>query len=234
MLKSDAAAHAASLAIGGYIRLVEATTRWRQIGRDDAAPLAAHEGGFILAFWHARLLMVPAIRRETDKRVHMLISNHRDGDVIARAVAGYDIDFIRGSAANARKTFKNKSGAPALMQMIAALEAGDVVGMTPDGPRGPARVAQPGAARLALATGAPIVPVAYATARGRALATWDRFWLPFPFSRGAFVAGAPIRPLPDFDNDPAGLTAALTDRLNAVTDAAENAVGRSPDAARIR
>lgn len=216
--------------IASYIRLVRATSSWEMIGREHFDAVQAEpDRGFILAFWHSRLLMVPTVRTETTRKVYMLVSLHRDGQMIVNAVKPFGIDFIRGSAANAKKKFKDKSGAPALAQMIAALKEGSVVGMTPDGPRGPRQKAQPGTARLSIMANAPILPIAYATSRGGALNTWDQFWLAAPFSKGAFVAGAPL--YPPQENTPQTVTAYRTDletALNRVMITAEQAVGRLP------
>lgn len=189
LLKSAFVLRLASVLIGAYIRLVYATSRWTVIGRDhvDAAP-----GGAILAFWHGRLLMGAALRRQTGRRVFMLISAHRDGEIIARGVSGFGVEFIRGSAANPDKPGKDKSGASAITQMIAALKDGAIVGFTPDGPRGPGERAKPGVIRLAQMSGAPIIPAAYSVNRGKHLSSWDRFLLAAPFSKGYYVAGAPI------------------------------------------
>jgi hypothetical protein len=192
LLKSPAAGAAVSAGVGAYIRLVEATSRRDFIGREHADRLLQSDKGFILAFWHARLLMGPIIRRETDRPVDMLISAHRDGEMIAAAVKGFGIDMIKGSAADPRKPEKNKSGAPAVAAMVEALKAGKIVGMTPDGPRGPAEVAKIGAVRLAAMTGAPILPAGYAAKGAARLETWDRFVLTFPFSRMVFAARPPI------------------------------------------
>ncbi|MBI1366300.1 MAG: DUF374 domain-containing protein [Alphaproteobacteria bacterium] len=228
--RRDLAARAASFAIAAYIRLVDATTRWRIVGREFADPLLEAPDGFILAFWHQRLLMSPLLRRETSKRVYMLISHHRDGEIIADAVKGFDIDFIRGSTADPRKKFKQKGGAPAIAQMIAALQAGAIVGVTPDGPRGPARKVQPGVIKLAQLSGAPILPVSYAVTRGRFLDSWDRFLLALPFSRGAFAAAEPLRVPVQAD---AGAAEAarreLEQRLDEAGARAEAALRRPPD-----
>ncbi len=226
ILKSDFAIGLISGAIAAYIRLVWRTTRWTIDGRDHFDALDAHGGGFILAFWHQRLLMLPRLRDESDRAFYMLISTHTDGDIIARAVEGFGVRFVRGSASNPKKAFKSKSGAPALAQLIAALEKGDVVGMTPDGPRGPSRKVQAGIVRLSHMTGAPILPISYATSRGRRLKSWDRFWLATPFSRGAFVAGAPISP--PANTDPSaidGAKAALAAALDEATARAEALAG---------
>jgi lysophospholipid acyltransferase (LPLAT)-like uncharacterized protein len=192
LLKSPAAGAAVSAGVGAYIRLVDATSRRDLIGREHADRLLQSDKGFILAFWHARLLMGPIIRRETDRPVSMLISAHRDGEMIAAAVKGFGIDMIKGSAADPKKPEKNKSGAPAVAAMVEALKAGKIVGMTPDGPRGPAEVAKIGAIRLAAMTGAPILPAGYAAMGAARLNTWDRFVLTFPFSHMVFAARPPI------------------------------------------
>ncbi|WP_425409712.1 lysophospholipid acyltransferase family protein [Hyphococcus sp.] len=183
----------AAFLIGAYIRLVYGTSRWRMNGVDHFETAAAEGKGVILAFWHGRLLMAPAIRRETDRRVFMLISAHRDGEIIARGVRSFGVEFIRGSASNKQKPGKEKQGASAIARMAAALNDGDVVGFTPDGPTGPAEKVKPGIIRLAQLSGAPIIPAAYAVSSGKHLKTWDRFLLAAPFSKGYYEAGEAIR-----------------------------------------
>ncbi len=174
--------------IGFYIRLVQATSRTIYIGREHGDALLASDKGLILAFWHARLLMGPVVRHETDRRVHMLNSAHRDGAMIAAAVKGFGIEMIEGSAADPNKPEKDKSGASAVAEMAKALKSGAIVGITPDGPRGPPELARIGVIRLAAMTGAPILPAGYAASPALRLKTWDRFMLTLPFSRMAFAA----------------------------------------------
>lgn len=182
----------ASLAIGAYIRLVHGTSRWTLSGREHFDQAHQNGQGVILAFWHGRMLMGPMVRRETGARVFMLISAHRDGEIIANAVKGFGVEFIRGSAANPKKPGKEKSGASAIAQMVAALNDGAVVGFTPDGPRGPAERVKPGVIRLAQMSGAPIMPAAYSASRGKHMNSWDRFLLAAPFSKGYYQAAEPI------------------------------------------
>lgn len=226
LLQSPAAAGMVSAGVGLYIRLVAATSRSDLVGREHADALLKADKGFILAFWHARLLMGPIIRRETDRPVAMLISAHRDGAMIAAAVKGFGIEMIAGSAADPKKPEKDKSGAPAVAAMAAALKAGAIVGMTPDGPRGPAEVAKIGALRLAAMTGAPILPAGYAARRAVRLDTWDRFVLTFPFARMAFAARPAIHV--ERDADAAALEAArrrLEDEIKGAVADAERALG---------
>lgn len=230
--KSEIAGKIASALIGGYIRLVYATSRWDFVGKDYFDAAASEDCGVILAFWHGRLLMAPTVRSKTDRRVFMLISAHRDGEIIANGVRGFGVEFIRGSAANPKKPSKNKSGAPALVQMTAALREGHVVGVTPDGPRGPGEKVNKGVIRLAQMTGAPVVPVAYSASRGRRLSTWDRFLLAAPFSKGVYVAGEAIH-VPA-ENDAETLESARRSVENALIETTRKAdalVGRKDAAA---
>lgn len=227
LLKSPFALRAASAMIGLYIRLVQATSRWTLVGLEHFDAAAAEEKGVVLAFWHGRLLMAAAARRETGRPVYMLISAHRDGEIIARGVAGFGIRFIRGSAANPKKPGRNKSGASAIAQMLAALKEGSVVGFTPDGPKGPAERVKPGVIRLAQMSGAPIIPAASSASRGKRLSTWDGFLLAAPFSKGYYVAGAPIRVPADADAETLErLRQELEAALGAVTDEADSRAGR--------
>lgn len=228
ILRSQAAGRTASAAIGAYIRLVDATSHWEIEGAEHIDAALAQGRGAILAFWHARLLMAPTVRKRTKARVYMLSSAHRDGDIIANAVRSFGIDFIRGSAADPNKPGKNKSGASAIAQMIAALSENAIIGFTPDGPRGPAEVVKPGLVRLAALSGAPVIPAAYSASRGRRMDSWDRFFLAAPFSRGYYIAGAPIAaPSGDDAVSLEEARARVEDALRAVTHEADRRAGRS-------
>lgn len=228
-MRSPFAGGIASGAIGGYIRLVEATSSREDINRHFADDLVASGQGFIAAFWHARLLMGASIRGETERPVYMLISAHRDGEIIANAVRGFGVNLIRGSAADPKKPEKNKSGAPAVAAMIEALDRGAIVGVTPDGPRGPRERAKIGVIKLAAMTGAPILPGAYSASRGPRLKTWDRFLLAAPFSRLAFAGRPPIHV--ERTSDAGALEHArvhLEAELKEAGRLADEAVGRPP------
>lgn len=226
-LRSPIAGRLASGAIAAYIRLVRVTSARMDIGREHADALLASDRGFIIAFWHSRLLMGAALRKEAARPVYMLISSHRDGAIIAEAVKGFGVELIRGSAADPKKPQKDKSGAAAVAAMVSALECGAIVGVTPDGPRGPAGRVRIGAIKLAAFSGAPILPAAYSASRGPHLNTWDRFLLAAPFSQLAFAARPPIHV--ERNADAARLEAArsqLEAELNAAARIADEAVGR--------
>jgi lysophospholipid acyltransferase (LPLAT)-like uncharacterized protein len=217
-LRSDPGMRLLCWLVQAYVRLVYRSGRWIVEGEDFARTIRAQGGAFILAFWHGRLLMMPMAWQGLAP-MHMLISGHADGRLIAGAVRYFGIDSVAGSS--------NQGGTAALRGMVRWLKAGDCVGITPDGPDGPAMCASVGIAAVARLSGVPIVPLAYATRRRRILGSWDRFHLPAPFSRGIFIWGEPI--LVPADLDEAGLEAsraAIEQGLNKITAEADRRMGR--------
>ena len=210
--------------LAGYARLVARTTRWEREGDAHFQGLIASGAPFIVAFWHARLLMLFATVPEMGRPGIAMVSAHRDGEAIARTLERLGVGAVRGSAADPRKPDKAKGGAGALKQLISMAKAGTNTAITPDGPRGPRGVAQPGIAQLARLTGLPVLPVAWATSRGRRLRTWDRFFVPYPWGRGVFVFGEPVRVGRGEGATEAG-RAAIEAALTAVTARADAMVG---------
>lgn len=190
LLKSNAARAIAAAGIAFYIWLVRRTSRFENVGRESAEALWAADQPFIAAFWHNRLMMMP-YGWGSNHPFGMLISQNRDGDLIARAIEHFGYIAIRGSSQNSGKD-KAKGGLAALRSIVKALRAGQSVGFTPDGPRGPALQASDGVIAAARLSGAPILPVTYAVSRRRVLNSWDRFVLALPFSRGIYLWGTPI------------------------------------------
>jgi 3-deoxy-D-manno-octulosonic-acid transferase len=200
-----------------YIRFVYRTNRWTVEGGDIPRELRRAGRPFILAFWHGRLSMIPMAWRRLAP-MHMLISAHRDGRIIADAVTYFGVDSIAGST--------RRGGSSALRLMLKQLAVGDCVGITPDGPRGPAMQASAGIINVARLAGVPIVPVVFATSRRRVLNSWDRFHLAKPFGRGVFLWGEPIEI--DRDLDDAGLEHArilVENRMNEMAGEADRRVG---------
>ncbi len=137
----------------------------------------------------------------------MLISGHRDGQLIARTVGYFGIDTIEGSS--------SKGGTAALRTMVRFLKLGEYVGITPDGPRGPRMRVGGAIVGMARLSGVPIIPVAYATNKRKILGSWDKFIIAKPFGRGVIVGGEPIEVAGDADED--ALEAARLDVENALT-----------------
>jgi lysophospholipid acyltransferase (LPLAT)-like uncharacterized protein len=212
----------------GWIALCWRTTRWTGGAAALGAAAAARPGGLIAAFWHGRLFFSP-LWAPPGRRAFAMISENRDGALIAAVVARFGIEAVRGSTADPRKPAKDKGGRRAFAAGRRALLEGGVLAVTPDGPRGPRMRAQPGVALLSAVAGAPVLPVAFSTARGRVSPGWDRFLAPFPFGRGAMLWGAPIEP--PADDDPVAVEAhrrAIEAALNALTERADRLAGRTP------
>lgn len=203
-----------------YIRFVHATTRWQVLGREPMDALLATDRPLIPAFWHSRLLMAP-YGWPRGRPVRVLISTHRDGEIIARTVRHLGIGTIRGST--------TRGGDSALRAMLTALQDGIYVAITPDGPRGPRMRVQPGVITLACLSGVPVVPATYAVSRCRFLDSWDRFVLALPFGRGVYLWGEPLA-VPR-EADAAAREAArleLERRMNLLTAEADRLMGHAP------
>lgn len=105
----------------------------------------------IIAFWHGQQLMMPLAYRGAE--AHILISQHRDGELIHQIVSRFGFRSVRGSTTH--------GGVTALRQLIKLGRSGVDLVVTPDGPNGPRQVVQMGTIQLAKATGLPIVPLAF-------------------------------------------------------------------------
>jgi lysophospholipid acyltransferase (LPLAT)-like uncharacterized protein len=173
---------AISLLAAWTIRALRATVRLRYHGAERIRAWEAAGERFILAFWHRHLLLMPYGYR--GRRISVLISQSRDGELIARTVARFRVDASRGSS--------SRGGLAGMRSLLRRAEAGYDLAFTPDGPRGPASEVQPGVVLAAAATGLPIQPVAVAASRARRLRSWDRFLVPLPFATVHFVYGEPL------------------------------------------
>ena len=175
---------AAAISMVGYrvIAALGATLRWRTEGFEhfDAIRAAGHQP--IMAFWHGRIL--PATYYFRNRRIVVITSSNFDGEWIAGIIERFGFGTSRGST--------SRGGARALLQMSRDLEAGKPAGFTVDGPRGPARISQPGAVWLAKASGHPVLPFHLEADRHWTLRSWDRTQIPKPFSTVAISVGQPF------------------------------------------
>jgi lysophospholipid acyltransferase (LPLAT)-like uncharacterized protein len=174
--------HVVSAIFHAIIWILRRTMRVTYIGESIMPSFAARGEGFIGVFWHARMLMLPLIY--PGNKIHILISSHRDGEIIANVMKRFGFDLVRGSS--------TKGGMAALRKMIALLKAGSDLGITPDGPKGPAEVVKEGVAQVALLSGKAVIPISFASSRCLRFTSWDRFYFPLPFSRLVFVVGEPL------------------------------------------
>lgn len=179
--------------LGLYMLLVSASTRWRRVNREAAAPFWRPEAKLVLCFWHGRFPQAHklwAFGRGVAK-AKMLVSRSRDGGVVMHASRMVGAQVIRGSAA---KGAQQKGGFEAAREVLRHIEGGGVIAMTPDGPRGPRMRARMGPVHVAKLAQAPLLPIAWSTRWRVVFDSWDRFILPLPFGRGALVWGDAIPP----------------------------------------
>ena len=170
------------VALGGaLLRLLALTWRKRLVNADAYLSLVKGGQPVIFAFWHGEML--PLLFSHFGQRVSLLISEHRDGEIIARIGESLGYGSVRGST--------TRGAGRALLGLIRELETGSSIAVTPDGPRGPARTFAPGALVAAQRAGAPIVPCASHADRAWRLRSWDRFLIPKPFARVTVAYGDP-------------------------------------------
>jgi lysophospholipid acyltransferase (LPLAT)-like uncharacterized protein len=156
---------------------------WRIRTVNAAAHRAIQSKGqpVIYAFWHG--VMLPLLWQHRNKEVSVLISEHGDGELIARIAHSLGYRSVRGSS--------SRGGDRALLGTARELEDGHDVAFTPDGPRGPFETFAPGALVVAQRTGAPVVLITVHARRAWRLGSWDRFLIPKPFARVTVVYDDP-------------------------------------------
>jgi lysophospholipid acyltransferase (LPLAT)-like uncharacterized protein len=167
---------------GLVLRLWGATLRAEWDLPESVRDLEKSDERVIYAFWHCHILTLAWAYR--GRSVVVLVSEHGDGEVITQVIHRLGYGTVRGST--------TRGGVRAALAMARWGRAGHPLAVTPDGPRGPRHVLQPGIVFIAQRSGLPIVPLAVRMHRGRRLDSWDRFELPAPFSRIRIVGGEPI------------------------------------------
>jgi lysophospholipid acyltransferase (LPLAT)-like uncharacterized protein len=139
----------------------------------------------IVAIWHQRILVVMGYaRRFGGYEPSVMISQSRDGEMIAKVYSRFNFRPIRGSS--------SRGGKEALMNMVEDLVHHQIAVHILDGPRGPRGVVKPGLIVMAQLSGVPIVPVYISVNRAWLLNSWDRFIIPKPFSTVIIRWDSPI------------------------------------------
>jgi len=168
-----------------------ATFRWRADGAESYQRVQAGGRQPIMAFWHGRIL--PATIYFQRRGIVVITSENFDGEWIAGIIERFGYGTARGSTL--------RGAVKALVQLKRDMAAGKPAAFTLDGPRGPAKIAQPGAIWLAKATGNPIVPFHIESSRHWTLNSWDQTQIPKPFSKVSLVVGQPFVVPNDADDE---------------------------------
>jgi hypothetical protein len=155
---------------------------------DRAGAFGGFRDGFIWAFWHNRMFLVPWFHDRWFGHVPgtILTSPSGDGQIIADVCAEFGIEAERGSSS------RPQQGMSALIALAEKVREHYDIGITPDGPRGPKYTIQPGIIKLAQLTGGRIMPVHIHYSRAIRFKTWDEFLLPMPFAKVTMIFDAPI------------------------------------------
>ncbi|MBI3593575.1 MAG: lysophospholipid acyltransferase family protein [Nitrospirae bacterium] len=164
------------------VLLIRMTVRIKRVGEEFIAEFYKKDRRFILAFWHGRQLFMPF--SYDGKLIHILISQHGDGEIVTRAMRYFGFQSVRGSS--------TRGGFRAVRELLRLSGSSDIA-ITPDGPKGPAYKVQMGIIELARMTSLPIIPVTFSSSSRKELKAWDHFLIPHLFSKGIFIWGKPIR-----------------------------------------
>jgi lysophospholipid acyltransferase (LPLAT)-like uncharacterized protein len=167
---------------GVGVRILARTWRVRELHQQMGDIVRQHERPVIFCLWHCELLC--HMWNFRDLGIVVLISEHGDGEIAARAAESMGYRTIRGSS--------RRGAERALLSLAREVEGGSHVAVTPDGPRGPAESFAPGALIAAHRSGAPIVLLRAVADRAWRLRSWDRFIIPKPFARLTIYVSEPI------------------------------------------
>lgn len=214
--------------IGLYMLFVGVTTRWTRVNQAAVEPFWRRGGPSVIGcIWHGRFSLIHKMWRfgPDCAPAKMLISRSREGGIVAHTSRTVGAEVIRGSAPKQRYS---KGGFEAMRAMARHMQAGGVIGMTPDGPRGPRMHAKKAPVQLAKLSQAPLLALTWATSRRIVFRkSWDHFVLPLPFGRGALIWGDPIAPpSPDADDEEIErVRAELEAELNRISAEADRIAG---------
>ena len=194
------------------VRCLCQTLRLQTQGETKALQALEKYGGGSLICWHGRTLIPTYYFR--GRGFGTLISLSRDGGLMAEYQRTLGMFVIRGSS--------SRRGMTAVREALTFFKSGGVMLLTPDGPRGPTEIVQPGVLFLTRKSGKPIIPGGISASPCWRLKSWDRFLIPKPFSRAAIVFGDPFFVLPDESLETAAERLAVI--LNHLQDRADRAV----------
>jgi lysophospholipid acyltransferase (LPLAT)-like uncharacterized protein len=205
-----------------FLRLLAMTWRIRVVNPEAGSFGRREPRSRVFLLWHGELL--PLLWQHRREKIAVLISSHRDGEIVARVAEALGFRTIRGST--------SRGAARALMGLVRELEEGAEVAVTPDGPRGPAHVFAGGALVAAQRTGVPMVLIRAHAERAWRLRSWDRFLIPKPFARVSIAYADPVFVVADSARDAAADAARYEAGMDALgtTIGALNLARRTADA----
>jgi lysophospholipid acyltransferase (LPLAT)-like uncharacterized protein len=202
--------------IGAVLVFYRGTLRVEVLHRERYEGLKARGVPILFGLWHGRMFL--SILEHRGQGIATMASQSPDGEIIARWLERNGYVATRGST--------TRGGSQALRELVRQVRFGRCAALTVDGPKGPPRVVQPGIVQLAKLTGGWILPITSSCSRPRFLASWDRYLLPLPFSRGVVAYGEPFS-IP-MDQPDAEAARRIAEALDAATAEADADAGITP------
>jgi lysophospholipid acyltransferase (LPLAT)-like uncharacterized protein len=161
--------------------LASSTIRWTFIGKERFDGIMSKTGA-VAVFWHGEFLMLPYIHRH--RKVAIIISKSKDGDIATAVIKRYGFEVIRGSSTRGAES--------AILGTVEYLKNNYTIGLTGDGPKGPYHIMKPGPIWFAQKMDTPLIPVTVRFKHYVQLKSWDRFMIPMPFTKAVAIYGEPI------------------------------------------
>jgi len=155
----------------------------KEKGKHHLKKLEREKAKYIFVLWHGRIIVPIYMYR--GKGITAMVSQHSDGEMIAKTMERLEYHTVRGSS--------TRGGREAFHEMVARIKGGAVGAMIPDGPRGPRQQFKPGTIYMAQQSDAYVVPVSFSANRMIEFSSWDKFAIPLPFSKNILIYGEPIK-----------------------------------------
>lgn len=205
-----------------YMKLVFHSSRKVYIGEDQILSEIKAGKCFIGAVWHNRLMMAPFIsykigKVNPDYKIVGLASRHGDGRFVSNIIRKFGADVISGSTRSHNNRADRGITISGFRQIFDSLKNNSSLLITPDGPRGPAQKINGKLIEISHLTEAPILPISVSASRFIRLNSWDKFYIPLPFSRICYYFGAPIVVDADMEKDEVGsekITSFVIEKMN--------------------
>ena len=158
------------------------TLKIHEIDKEAITNLETNKVNAVFAFWHGTMLVPWFLLRRY--KPSTIISKSSDGDILTRILNNWGFKVKRGSS--------SKGGKAVLEDLIKEAEENKFIAITPDGPKGPEKVMKAGAVVLAKKTETPIVLIGVNYSKKIKLKSWDKFEIPFFFSKVVIIYSEPI------------------------------------------
>ena len=164
--------------------LISRSIKWEYLVENKKSNIFNSDEKYIFCCWHNRLFLGPHLLPR-DRIINALQSSHSDGMVTSLAFKYLGMNVILGSS--------KKGGMQAFRKMVQCIQLGESIAITPDGPKGPKERVKEGIIKLAQITDTSIIPLVWATNKFKLINSWDNFVIPYPFSKGIYSFGKPIK-----------------------------------------